>query len=53
MAETRALDRSVAQGQTDVPSHSELISRISDARHALGSGDRAHVIQLIDSALSG
>jgi hypothetical protein len=53
MAETRALDRSVAQGQTDVPSHSELISRIGDARRALGSGDRAHAIQLIDSALSG
>ena len=52
MAETRALDRSVAQGQTNAPSDSQLVSRIRDARHALGSGDRAHAMQLIDSALS-
>jgi hypothetical protein len=52
MAETRALDRSVAQGQTNAPSDSQLVSRISDARHALGSGDRTHAIQLIDLALS-
>ena len=52
MAETRALDRSVAQGQTDTPSQSQLVSEIRDARHALGSGDRAHAIQLIDLALS-
>ena len=52
MAETRALDRSVAQGQTNAPSDSQLVSRIRDARHALGSGDRAHAMQLIDLALS-
>ena len=52
MAETRALDRSVPQGQTDTPSHSQLISRIRDARHALGGGDSAQTIQLIDLALS-
>jgi hypothetical protein len=52
MAETRALDRSVAQGQTNAPSDSQLVSRIRDARHALGSGDRAHAIQFIDLALS-
>jgi hypothetical protein len=52
MAETRALDRSVPQGQTDTPSHSQLISRIRDARHALGGGDSARTIQLIDLALS-
>jgi hypothetical protein len=52
MAETRALDRSVVQGQTDTPSNSQLVSQIRDARHALGGGDRAHAIQLIDQALS-
>ena len=52
MAETRALDRSVAQGQTNAPSDSQLVSRIDDARHALGNGDRTHAIQLIDLALS-
>jgi hypothetical protein len=52
MAETRALDRSVPQGQTNAPSDSQLVSRIRDARQALGGGDRAHAIQLIDLALS-
>ena len=52
MAETRALDRSVAQGQTNAPSDSLLVSRIRDARHALGSGDKSQAIQLIDLALS-
>jgi hypothetical protein len=52
MAETRALDRSVVQGQTDTPSNSQLVSQIRDARHALGGGDRAHAIRLIDQALS-
>jgi hypothetical protein len=52
MAETRALDRSVAQGQTSTPSDSQFVSEIRDARHALGSGDRPHAIQLIDVALA-
>jgi hypothetical protein len=52
MAETRALDRWVPQGQTIVPSDSLLISRIRDARQALGGGDRKRAIQLIDLALS-
>ncbi len=52
MAETRALDRSVAQGQTDTPSQSPLVSQIRDARHLLGGGDNMHAIQLIDLALS-
>ncbi len=52
MAETRALDRTVPQGQTNAPSDSQLVARIRDARHALGSGDRTHAIQLIDVALS-
>ena len=52
MAETRALDRVVPQGQTNAPSDSQIVARIQDARHALGSGDSAHAIQLIDLALS-
>ena len=52
MAETRALDRSVAQGQTNAPSDSQMVARIHDARRALGSGDSTHAIQLIDLALS-
>jgi hypothetical protein len=51
MAETRALDRSVPQGQI-APSDSTFVSAIRDARHALGGGDSAHAIQLIDRALS-
>jgi len=50
MAETRVLDRSIAQGETNAPSDSQLVSRISDARRALGSGDRAQAIQLITLA---
>jgi hypothetical protein len=52
MAETRALDRSVAPGQTSAPSDSQLVARIRDARHALGSGDRTHAIRFVDLALS-
>jgi len=52
MAETRALDRAVPQGETDKPSQSQLVSRIRDALHALGSGDKARTIQLIDLALA-
>jgi hypothetical protein len=52
MAETRALDRSIPQDQVTTPSGSLLVSRIRDARHALGSGDTKHAIELIDQALS-
>ena len=52
MAETRALDRSVTVGQTATPSDSQLVARIRDARHALGGGDRARAMQLIDLALA-
>jgi hypothetical protein len=52
MAGTRALDRSVTQGQTNAPSGSPLVFRIRDARQALSHGDRTHAIQLIDLALS-
>ena len=52
MAETRALDRAVVQGRENVPDNGQLVSRIRDARSALGSGDNAHAIQLVDLALS-
>lgn len=52
MAETRALNRSVPQGQGNAPSDSMLVSRINDALHALGSGDKAHAMQCIDVALA-
>jgi len=52
MAETRALGRSVPQGQTNTPSSSPLISEIRDARDALGKGNNSHAIQLIELALS-
>ena len=51
MAETRALDGSVLQGETMTPSSNPLVGQIRDARHALGSGDNAHAIQFIDVAL--
>ena len=53
MAETRALDRSVAPDQISSPSSSPLVSAIRDARRALGHGDKAHAIQCIDLALAG
>ena len=52
MAETRALDRSVSQDQATAPVSSGFISQISDARHALGDGNSAHAIELIDLALA-
>jgi hypothetical protein len=53
MAETRALDRSVLQDQASVPSNSQLITHINDARHALGGGDSVGAIAFIDLALAG
>ncbi len=53
MAETRELSRSVAQGETNTPSDSRLVSEIRDARHALGGGDSPHAIRIIDLALAG
>jgi len=52
MAETRALDRPLLDDEANVPSNSQFVSRIRDARHALGRGDRGRAIQLIDLALS-
>jgi hypothetical protein len=52
MAETRVLSRSVPQGRVDVPSDSQLVAEIRDARRALGEHDSAHAIQIIDVALA-
>ncbi len=53
MAETRALDRSVGQGQGSTPSGSRVVAQIRDALQALGSGNRPQAIALIDQALAG
>ncbi len=52
MAETRALDRSVGQGETSRPSNSQLIAQIPDARRALGGGDSTYAIQFINLKLA-
>ena len=51
MAQTRLLDRSVPQGQTDNPSHNPAVAQISLALKALASGDRVQTMQLIQSAI--
>lgn len=52
MAETRLLDRSTDQGQTNDPSSDLVVKRISDARHALGTGDRRQTLAIIDDMLT-
>ena len=52
MAETRALDRPVAPDQVSVPADSRFIARIGEARRALGHGDAARAVALIDLALA-
>lgn len=52
MAETRALDRSVTPDRAGAPDDSRLVTRIRDARMALGNGDIAGAIRLIDAALA-
>ena len=51
MAQTRLLDRSVPQQQTNNPSDNPAISQISQALKALAAGDRAQSMQLIRSAI--
>jgi hypothetical protein len=52
MAETRLLDRSTPLFQTDNPSRNPLIKQIGDARRALGSGNRAQAMKLLDEAIA-
>ena len=51
MAETRVLDRSVPLFKTDVRINDPLIGEIEQALHALGEGDRAGAVQIIEAAL--
>jgi len=51
MAQTRLLDRSVAQGQTFKQSANPAVAQISQALRALAAGDRAHTMQLIQAAI--
>ena len=51
MAQTRLLDRSVPQGQTNNPSDNPAVQQISQALQALASGDRAQTMQLIQAAM--
>ena len=50
MAETRALDRSVLQSQSDYLSRSRFAFQIAEARRALGNGNRDQAIPFIDGA---
>lgn len=51
MAQTRLLDRSVAQGQTDNASDNPAVTQVSNALKALAARDRMSAMQLIDSAI--
>lgn len=51
MAQTRLLDRSVPQGQTDDPSANPAVTQIDQALHALAAGQRMQALQLIDAAI--
>jgi hypothetical protein len=52
MAETRALDRSVLQSQSDQQSGNRFVLQIAEARRALGDGNREQAVQFINGALS-
>ena len=51
MAQTRLLDRSVPQGQTNNPSDNPAVTQVSQALKALAAGDRTQTMQLIQSAI--
>ncbi len=51
MAETRLLDRSVPQFQTNNPSDNPGVGLISQALQALATGDRAQCMQLIQQVI--
>jgi len=52
MAQTRMLDRSVAQGQTNNPSDNPTTVQISQALQALAAHNRAACMQLIQAAIA-
>lgn len=51
MAQTRLLDRSVPQDQTNNPSDNPAVTQITQALKALAAGDRAQTMQLIQSTI--
>jgi hypothetical protein len=52
MAETRSLDRSIAADQNGIASDSHFVAQIRDALRALGGGDNAEAIAMINLALA-
>jgi hypothetical protein len=48
-AQTRLLDRSTPLFQTDRPSVDPAVARISEALRALGAGDRAGALRVLDA----
>ena len=52
MAETRVLNRSVPHTQVNYVSNDPLIGKIAQALQALGTGDNAQALRIIDGALS-
>ncbi|MDR3440540.1 hypothetical protein [Telmatospirillum sp.] len=52
MAETRALDRSVPQDQTNARSDDKLVLQVASALQALGNGQRQEALKIIDAALA-
>ncbi len=52
MAETRTLGGSDTPDQAKQPGANSNVAEIRDALHALGGGDRARAIQIIDTALA-
>ena len=51
MAETRLLDRSVPQGETNSPSNSQAVAQIHQALSALATGDHTRAMSAIQQAI--
>jgi hypothetical protein len=52
MAESRALDRSVPRSPTITAVKDPTVARITDALNALGSGDRARSLSILDDLIA-
>jgi hypothetical protein len=51
MAQTRMLDRSVSQGQTNNPSDNPTVGQIAQALQALAARDRANCLRMVQAAI--
>lgn len=51
-AETRLLIRSVRPSRANMPSHEPVVQQITEARQALGMGDRAGAMSKLNAALN-